>query len=301
MTSVSAKDILRLAWLVLVLGALTYYVYRHGGEILTTVKQTAPSAIALAVLAAMIGKFFVALQMKRTLGLMNVDLQGFEFLRLYSYPDLAKYVPGGLWGIIGRLGAYREKGIPAWVIAKAIAIEHVWLIGGSAAIGAAVYAGSFGGRALVNRIGVDLSPSLVVAATAAILVIWLTLVFASIRLVAGRAASGTVLTTLLVAAEQSITWIAFGFAFHVLLPVEAADLATAVGATAMAFAAGFVAVFAPAGIGIREGVLTVLLSAIIAPQTALASAVFFRVVLLIADIIFAAGVLVLSRASRRTR
>lgn len=301
MTGVSARDILRLAWLFLVLGGLAYYVYRHGDEILTTVRQIGPSAIALAAIAAMLGKFFVALQMKRTLGLMNVDLQGFEFLRLYSYPDLAKYIPGGLWGIVGRWGAYREKGIPAWVIAKAIAVEHAWLIGGSAAIGAAAYAGSLGGRALANRIGMDLSPSLVVAATASILFIWLTVVFGSIRLVAGGAASGNILTTLLVAAEQLIIWITFGLAFHVLLPVEASDLATAVGATAMAFAAGFVAVFAPAGIGIREGVLTVLLSAIIAPQTALASAVFFRVVLLISDIIFAAGVLVLSRASRMTR
>ena len=71
-------------------------------------------------------------------------------------------------------------------------------------------------------------------------------------------------------------------------------------AFAAAYVAGYIAVFAPAGAGIREGVLVVLLQAIMAREAAVVLAVLARLWTTAAELIPAALLVVVLRRSQET-
>lgn len=287
------KRWVRTAWLLLVLGALGFYLSRHGEDLVRALRDTGPMQLSAMIGLALLAKFFVALQMRRTLLLFDVPLARGEFLRLYSYPDIAKYVPGGIWGIVGRVALYREKGIPVAVLARAFSLEHVWLIAGAAVVGCFFYA-IFGSSGLSLALGVPV-PRVVATGIAAFLApIWAVAVFVSLRSIGRARRQPAFRLTPVVILEQLIVWGGFGAALYLLLPSAIASLGVAVGACAIAFAAGFVAIFAPAGIGVREAVLVGLLAPFMPTATALTAAVIYRFVLFLADVLFAVGVLGIS-------
>jgi hypothetical protein len=71
-------------------------------------------------------------------------------------------------------------------------------------------------------------------------------------------------------------------------------------AYAAAYVAGYIAVFAPAGAGIREGVLVVLLQPVMAREAAVAIAVIARLWTTVAELMPAALLAVGSRRSQDT-
>jgi uncharacterized membrane protein YbhN (UPF0104 family) len=68
-----------------------------------------------------------------------------------------------------------------------------------------------------------------------------------------------------------------------LIPVTADFTLTATGAFAVAGVAGSLAVFAPSGIGVREGVLTLVLSGPLGPGVAAGAAILARLWMTLAE------------------
>ena len=65
-------------------------------------------------------------------------------------------------------------------------------------------------------------------------------------------------------AELLFIWMAFGLSFWLVFPPDAGYLAQVVGAFSLSWLAGYIAFFAPGGIGVREVLLAVLLGAFFA-------------------------------------
>jgi uncharacterized membrane protein YbhN (UPF0104 family) len=82
-----------------------------------------------------------------------------------------------------------------------------------------------------------------------------------------------------------LEWVAAGVMLAALLSGfrDPVSLPLAVGAFALAWAVGFVVVVVPAGAGVREGVLLVLLSGSVGHSTALAAALGTRLLMTLAD------------------
>ena len=62
-------------------------------------------------------------------------------------------------------------------------------------------------------------------------------------------------------AELLFIWLAFGLSFWLVFPPDAGYLAQVIGAFSLSWLAGYVAFFAPGGIGVREVLLALLLGA----------------------------------------
>jgi glycosyltransferase 2 family protein len=91
---------------------------------------------------------------------------------------------------------------------------------------------------------------------------------------------------------EILSWLLFGLHFWFLMCIFADSpllLWSAIGSYALSWAAGFIAVFAPAGIGVRELVLAGLLGTSIASSEILALVIVSRVLLMVLDLL-AAGV-----------
>jgi uncharacterized membrane protein YbhN (UPF0104 family) len=106
---------------------------------------------------------------------------------------------------------------------------------------------------------------------------------------------------------MAVTWICYGASLYCVLRASPAAQFTAVdpwsialsslGACAMAVVLGFVS-FLPGGAGVREVVLSTMLTPVVGPVAALAAAVWLRIVWLITEILAAIGLRVACFSSR---
>lgn len=210
-------------------------------------------------------------------------------VRLFMIANLGRYVPGKVWQIAGLAALGRQVGVPgatataAAVLGQGIALASatliglgsVWTLAGDAAWRWAVPGVLLGGMAL------GLSSPVFDSVTGA----WFR-VARSERppgLTPSRAVGWLVIGL--------ASWIVYTGAFYVLvlgLGFDSPLLAT-MSAFAAAYVLGYVMVFAPAGIGVREGFLIALLSPQIGAGPAGALAVIARVWTTLVEIVPAAA------------
>jgi glycosyltransferase 2 family protein len=97
-------------------------------------------------------------------------------------------------------------------------------------------------------------------------------------------------------------WLVLGGSFWLsargLLDVPEYDAAFYVGAFAIAWLAGLVAVYAPGGLGVREAVLVALLSSRIGAANALVLAAASRLIFILADVVLAGAATAALRRGR---
>jgi glycosyltransferase 2 family protein len=249
---------------------------------------------------------------RRLMRRLGAEVRTFDAVRAHYCGHLGKYVPGKALVVVIRSGLLRDRGAPLLVSGLAAAYETLLLMSAGLAVGVALApllasperAASWPEWAR-QIIAVPVLPVvLVIAATAALLpVISQLLTLFAVQMTprgmsqgdrAVRIGRRTVAASLaILAAGWSIHGLSLGLVLHALgVPFDAGQWPLWTGAAALATSLGFVAVFAPGGIGVREGLLIEFLSAQpgIAPQIAVAAAVLLRIVWFAAEII-AAGAL----------
>lgn len=296
----TARKFVRVLWVALTVLGLLFVLWDRSAEIGAYFQSFAPETAAASIVLALAAKYFVASQVRDSLVATGHPTSLGEALKLYSYADIAKYVPGGIWGVVSRIGMYRDRGMPMTALVRALALDHLWLIGGAFVVGSALFA-----RGFPSIVGsqLDSVPSAVLwGAPFLLIAAWVQVLRVVHPFLAGTAIATT--KVLGIVAKHIATWVCMGASFAVLLapaPLTQsfADLSIAIGAFALAFGLGFLAVFAPAGIGIREGSVAALLFPFYPVDTVLAASIASRVLLLVSDILFAAGTWSLIRRCRR--
>ena len=201
-------------------------------------------------------------------GLMVKDLGGpwlglTVVVPVYLVANLGRYVPGKLWQLAGLAVLALRRGVPARVstaaaaLGQAIALGAAALVGSSALLG---WGGSPGGWWSVVSVAIVagvLAVALVPPLQRRAIRLWFGLAGES-----GASPEPGVATTLRWLALYTLNWMVYAGSFWVL--VRSLDLPGSPLQVGPAFAAayllGYVALFAPAGMGVREGFLIVFLS-----------------------------------------
>ncbi len=277
--SPSMKRLLRwltVIWVTASLLAIGWQVVAHWPRI--AAEPVGVDVLLLSLASTLAAKFFSALQVRRSLLVAGVDVPERTCFFAYSMADLAKYIPGGVWGFVGRLALYRRLRIGVSAMAHALVIEQAWLVLGAAAVGSCLY-----GR---GRWG---EQSWLLGAVAAILLGWLGAMLMLQRLDAPGGRSGSLAA---VAAIQAALWLCAAAGFSVLMPAE--PLASG-GAFCIAFALGLLVPFAPSGIGVREASAALLLLPLVPVEAIMRALILSRGVWILADVIFTCVVCLLCR------
>jgi uncharacterized membrane protein YbhN (UPF0104 family) len=97
---------------------------------------------------------------------------------------------------------------------------------------------------------------------------------------------------LLTAGTQLVNGLALFAVLQSISAVSPSDVLFCIGVTSLAGVAGMIVVIAPAGLGVRDGVLVTLLSARIPLEFAALAAVFLRALSLVADLALAGAALI---------
>jgi uncharacterized membrane protein YbhN (UPF0104 family) len=219
--------------------------------------------------------------------------------RIWFLANLARYVPGNVWSFVGAVELARREGVARSRTLAVMALTQVLSVGVALLAGLPVLLAErarLGRPALLGAVAVA-----VVAAGAAVFRRQL-LGLARRRLPgldpgALVPAPGTVaLLTVGYAAYWAVTGLAFAALVAALHPLAAGDVPLVVAAYAAAYAAGFLALLTPAGLGVREGVLVVALAPVLPAGPALVVALVSRVWMMLVEL---AGAAVAHLVARR--
>ena len=233
--------------------------------------------IGLSVVLAFSGTAVTSLVLRAIYGRLGHRLRLRRAVGLFTIPKLGKYVPGKVMALIGHVGMARAFGVPLAVSGSAVGILMGLSLTSMIALGillvllqpiqafsADLLRLSISGGVLLLLI-VCLHPS-----------IYFRLVNWGLRMIKrppiqADLSLATMAKLFLGSSFNSILF-TLGFVALVLALVDTppSALPTLAGAFCLANVAGFLAFFAPAGVGVREGILMVMIGQVLPPpQTAL--------------------------------
>lgn len=250
-------------WLVLVLGAVARYLWAHWDEVGPQLRTIALPRLGLALLLLIASKLLLVILSQRSVALAGHTIPYRRMFTINALSQLAKYLPGGIWHFVGRAGYYHTDGLPLRAVTQAMIVENLWLVFSAFMAGVSglllYYAG--GWRLAVALVGL-------------IAVWWAVLWLIRLRFSGERNWRGS-LSTL---GFQALIWELVGASLWVVLPSldgwRSGSLA--IGAFCISWVIGYVALFAPGGIGVREAAMTALLVPALSAQDVLLYAAIHR-------------------------
>jgi uncharacterized membrane protein YbhN (UPF0104 family) len=214
-------------------------------------------------------------------------------LRPFFYSLLGRYVPGRVAVALGKIYLYERRGVPRLGAALAVAYENIFAAVGGVAVAlalAALLAEAFSWTALAFAAAAALT--LVILVQPSLLRRLLAWPLKKMRqrelspkMLLGH--GGALAFALCYAAYCVLLGVFFAFFAAAFVPLGAAGAAQAGAAYVAAAVLGYVAVFAPSGLGVREGLLVLLLQRYMSAGEAAFLAVASRLVAVAAELLLA--------------
>lgn len=275
------------AWLACVLVAAGLVIARSWDEIVEMLRGLSPWLLAGSIVLTAIAKLFLAENARIAARRCGIPLRYLQAARLYNLSQLGKYLPGSIWQFVGRAAAYRNLGAAFPQIRDSLLTESLWILAAAALVGALLT-----GPGIVEVVTQTLSPALawwlVGLAAAGLLVVAALAVYRWSALLAYLKLLVPPVNAVLV---QALIWSLLGAAFWCLLVASGihAGIWFSIGLFAAAYAVGFMVPFAPAGLGVRDGILVLGLLPFTTTAEAVAIALLARVVYLVVDVVLALG------------
>jgi hypothetical protein len=231
-------------------------------------------------------------------------LDGWSAARIWTVSSLGKYLPGKVWAVAGMALMSQRAGIAPWAATGSAVVLQVLAIGTGAAV-----AGLTGRQALERAhpgSGAVLALLVAGAVAGVALLLWPPFLRRLLRLGAPDAeARGTppALGIAVGIAANTVAWIGYGAALWLLarglLPDAGLRPGLAVAVFTASYLAGFLALFAPGGLGVREGLFILMLQGPLGIGAATALALASRLLLTITEFGAAVPFLVFSQRSAR--
>lgn len=286
------------------------YVVRslHGRDLSIYATPHGLFGIVAATLMWMTCMPLMSLAWRGMLDSLGVHKSWRELTAILAITQFAKYVPGNVAQYVGRAGMSLARGINARAFAATVLLEILLVIGAALCVGVSTGVLSAAGAIVVHRKSAQLAMiALLFVLAAATLLVFRKLAPALLRRFAPRHAhvlEGNLLpsrTSVAVAfALYCVVYLFAGIGLillaHLLLPGVTHDNWLLVASFSLAWVVGFVTPGAPAGLGVREGLLLLMLAPVYTPATASVMVIALRVATTLGDVLnLACGWLLLPR------
>lgn len=245
----------RYVYITVLVAVVAWYAAANAEELGDLAADMGVLAAALTVGCVVLGKIVYSEQARMAYHFADAPPLGAGgFYRIYTMSDMAKYLPGGVWGVAARVNSYLRLGLTGRGAARVFGFEKAALVIG-AAFGGVVLAsvGFDGGVAEMLGSSARIGPARRTLEVGCALVLWVVTLAA-----AQRATLGLLTPVSLVRGVVEHFAICCLLGATVVIPAAAAvdGLGVLVGMAAfnLGRAVGLVAIFAPAGVGVREAV-----------------------------------------------
>jgi uncharacterized membrane protein YbhN (UPF0104 family) len=285
------RPVLRVAFAVLSIGALVAATVAQWPNVRETVDAVSWGALVTAFAATTAGVLCALLSWRAVLADLGSPLRIRYAVGVFGIGQLGKYLPGSLWPVVAQMELGREHGVPRKRSGVAALLVMVVSLTAAGLVSAATL--PFAARGSLG----PYRPVFVLPAAGLVLLhpaVFNAVTARGLRLLRraplerGLSPRGTA-TALAWALAQ---WLCWGVAVWALargLPdAHGPLLALSVGAYALAWSAGFLFLVAPAGAGVREGALVLLLGPSLGTAEALGVALLVRLLTTGSDLLWGA-------------
>ncbi|MEZ5066701.1 MAG: hypothetical protein R3B81_18400 [bacterium] len=226
-----------------------------------------PSVLpALLALLGIFGTFLFTIVTWQTLFRdLGVRLAYRDAVRLWSFSNIGRYLPGKIWQVVGMVVVARELGVPGGLSAAAAFLSFGFMVSSGALMGLLFLQGAAFVHPWVGWTAVALASGLLVP------IAWPGLFNAVFRRLPSSLGCSLVPeiprgAIVRFAVLQCLAWVGHGVSFYVfaraLASPPVSELARFAGSYSLAYVGGLVALFAPGGLGVREGLLGVMLGTV---------------------------------------
>ncbi len=285
------RRVARVCVLLVAVGLGTYAVVGQRTEIHRALHRLGVTAPLLALAAALVGLAASALSWRAMFVEFGGELSAGQVVRVFFIGQLGKYVPGGVWPVLAQAELGRSAGArPRSVVAAAATTLTVNVTTGL--VVAAAFLPLTSAHALHRNAWVFIFlPFGLVLLHPRVLGLAVDRVLRLLRR-EGLDLMPRWRGVVSAAAWSLLMWTCYGVHLWLLArPVAHSGhrlLLLGLGAYAIAWVVGFVIAIAPAGVGAREGMLVVALSAAMTTSAATTIALMSRVIMTMADFAWAA-------------
>lgn len=280
------SKVLRYGFLTLVVALLAVALYGQAGTLWNEVQKLSWPVVLLAFALCLGGLVCSLMVWREMLADLGSRLSVPEAWRIYFIGGLSKYVPGSIWPVLAQAELGADRGIPRSRSALSVLLCYA-VMTCSGAVVAAITLPFANAKSIAQYFWVlFLIPVGVVALSPPVLNRLLRLVLRLARqpaLPQGVSFRGL---------SRTVTWAMAGWACNGLMVyvlmrelagVRQGTLLVSVGAYSLSWAIGFLAVFAPAGAGVREAVMVAVLHTQTTTAIALTVALVARALSVLAD------------------
>jgi hypothetical protein len=294
----------------IVTALFVWYVVRslRGHDLSVYATPRAALGIVLAAILWSCGAPLLALAWRGLLSGLGVRRTWRELFGIVGITQFAKYVPGNVAQYIGRAGMSLARGIPARPLAVTVILETLLVIAAAVVMGVGTGALSEIGLQVVRRHGAQLALiGLLVVLAIAGLFVFRRVAPALLRRFAPKyapALDGALLPPQTCLARAFVLYccmyVVMGIGLillaHFLLPDAPSDYWLLIAVFALAWVVGFVTPGAPGGLGVREGLMLLMLAPVFSAASASVLVIALRIATTLGDVlILIAGFLLLPK------
>lgn len=280
-------NILKYCWIMVVIAGAGWYFFNHFQEISKYLDSLSIFRLFACLALLLIGKMVISDITRVSLMKVDYPIEYSEALTITTITQLGKYLPGGIWHLAGKFGFYKVKGITAKKATQAIVMENAWLLSSASLVGSVVLL-IFSGSTICGYVPFLCGLNIRIILSILLLAVWIAGLLIFEWFFMGKKSINPKVF-ILVLVKQLITWLLFGVSFWLVFPKGSDFILQAIGAFSLSWVVGYIAFFAPGGIGIREVLLTILLGSFIQPEEAGIYAAIHRLVWMLAEIIIGVG------------
>ena len=298
---ISRLKLVRAVYILVAVGFAIWGLRRHGQALVGALSATEPLEILRSSAFVLVGLVLTFVVWRKVLFSFGSRMAVGPARKVFFVGRLGKYIPGSVWAIGAQADLARDYRVAPRTTA-ATGLIFLWLHMATAVAVVAVAVGSEPAplsRVWARTIGIALAG---VGISPGFLMRIAPLISGSARgAFAWRWRDSGLIALLMLA-----VWALYGGAALLALPSGALDasgglpLALAAGAFAAAYVVGAVAVFAPAGLGVREVVFVALLAPTVGAPAAAACALLTRAIHTLCDFTLAGVAWMANRTKTRT-
>ena len=295
------RSAIRLAVLAGFLGALAWSLAAQWGTVRPLLGQLSAGSLAAALAAVLAGVLATFLCWRAVLAELGGRLPVGAGARVFFLGQLGKYLPGSVWPVMAQMELGRDHQVPERASGAAVGVFLLVVVGTGLGVAAAT-------APLLGPDAVHTYWWLLATLPLALLAIAPPVLNRLLALVVRLArrpplpAMLSAIGVLRAAGWALVSWLAYGVHIWVLATQLGAGgpllLARATGAFAAAWCAGFLLLVAPAGAGVREAALVLLLGGVLTRPQGTVVAVVSRLLFVLADLGWCAVALLAVRRPR---
>jgi uncharacterized membrane protein YbhN (UPF0104 family) len=293
-------QVLKWIWVVAIIVFIGVFFYRNLPEAIQYLQEVPFGLVIASAVCIIIAKLLIVL-----LALLSVNTGEWRpsflsMFTIFTVSQLGKYIPGSIWHFAARINAYKDNALSNKKTAQAMIIENLWLVTGAAAFGVVFLSLNHTVMDGATLLPVEFPEWLWSLLPYLVLIFWIAGLFLLDKRYPTSSKGITISRVLLLLLIQSGIWLSLGVSYYLLfLNAGTNDLFLILGGYALSWIAGYLVIFAPGGIGVRETVQVFLFSTISTPQQVVIISLMHRMVYTIVEVLLGlVGYLLTKRVAR---